>query len=89
MKFKNIVDGYFILAEKYNKLLEKYKLLVDRYNGQVKFLERKCKENHKLIKKLKKLKNAKQHEPLVKDIDTSRYTITESGNVIRSVCGGK
>lgn len=77
MKFKNIVDGYFILAEKYNKLLEKYKLLVDRYNGQVKFLERKCKENHKLIKKIEKLKNAKRHEPFVeggrmKDIDTSR-----------------
>lgn len=65
MKLKSIADEYFILAEKYNKLLEKYKLLVDRYNGQVKFLERKCKENHKLIKKLKKLKNAKQHEPLV------------------------
>lgn len=24
----------------------------------------------------------------MKDIDTSRYTITESGNVIRSICGG-
>lgn len=101
MKFKNIVDGYFILAEKYNKLLEKYKLLVDRYkllvdrySRQVKLLERKCKENHKLIKKIEKLKKAKRHEPLVeggrmKDIDTSRYTITESGNVIRSVCEGK
>lgn len=25
----------------------------------------------------------------MKDIDTSRYTITESGNVIRGICGGE
>lgn len=59
MKGKNIAEEYFILAEKYNELLEKYNLLVDRYNGQAKFLERKCKENHKLIKEIEKLKNAK------------------------------
>jgi hypothetical protein len=55
MKGKNIAEEYFILAEKYNALLEKYNFLVDRYNGQAKFLERKCKENHKLIKEIGKL----------------------------------
>ena len=65
MKGKNITEEeYFILTDKYNELLEKYNLLVDRYNGQAKFLERKCKENLKLIKEIEKLKNAKQREPL-------------------------
>lgn len=57
---KNIAEEYFILAEKYNELIKKYNSLVNRYNGQAKFLERKCKENHNLIKEVEKLKNAKQ-----------------------------
>lgn len=43
---------YEDLVNKYNELVEKYNLLANRYNGQAKFLERKCKENLKLIKEI-------------------------------------
>lgn len=69
---------YEDLVNKYNKLVEKYNSLVNRYNGQAKFLERKCKENLKLIKEIKKLKELINKYRASTNIKVRKYLISEN-----------
>lgn len=69
---------YEDLVNKYNELVEKYNSLANRYNGQAKFLERKCKENLKLIKEIKKLKELINKYRASTDIKVRKYLISEN-----------